>query len=110
VLQAIEDIENQPMQSAAFDEAVAFFTRSGSWAESRTMIGDFLELHRDDLEIIGQRCIDARVRREQLPPEARRRSADAPSATPLKLARLIARRQRGHSPASYPPAFTAMTI
>jgi hypothetical protein len=60
VLQALEDIENQPVQSAAFAEAVAFFTRSGAWAEARTMIGDFLELHRDELESIGRRCIDAR--------------------------------------------------
>jgi hypothetical protein len=104
VLQAIEDIENQPMRSTAFDEAVAFFTRSGSWAESRTMIGDFLELHRDDLETIGQRCIDARVTREELPPGARHRSADAPCVTPLKLARLIARRQGARSRTSYPPA------
>src|ERR1700693_2331531 len=64
VLQPIEEIEKQLMQSIAFDEAVAFFSGSGSWAESRTMIGDFLELHRDDLATIGQRCIDARVNRE----------------------------------------------
>jgi hypothetical protein len=91
VLQAIEDIENQPMQSIAFDEAVAFFTRSGTWAESRTMVGDFMELHRDDLETIGKHCINARANREELPPE--QQSPDALSVTPMKLARLVARRE-----------------
>ena len=99
VLQAIEDIENQLMQSIEFDEAVAFFTASGSWAESRTMIGDFLELHRDDLASIGTHCIDARVTREQLPPEAQRRSPDALCLAPLKLARLAARRRASVRPA-----------
>jgi hypothetical protein len=97
VLQAIEDIENQPMQSIAFDEAVAFFTRSGRWAESRTMIGDFLELHRDDLETIGKHCINARVTREELPPEPQQQSPDAVCVTPLKLARLVAGREAGRS-------------
>jgi hypothetical protein len=97
VLQAIEDIENQPMQSIAFDEAVAFFTRSGTWAESRTMVGDFLELHRDDLETIGKHCINARATREELPPESRQQSPDVLSAMPLKLARLVASRESKRS-------------
>jgi hypothetical protein len=101
VLQAIEDIENQPMQSIAFDEAVAFFTRSGLWAESRTMVGDFLELHCDDLETIGKHCISARTTKEEMPPEVRGQSPDVPSVTPLKLARLVARREARRSRASH---------
>ena len=90
VLQAIADIESQPTQSATFAEAVAFFTRSGAWAESRTMIGDFLGLHRDNLEAIGKRCIDARNAREASTREVR--SRDVLGMTPLKLARQVARR------------------
>lgn len=97
VLQAIEDIETQPMQSLVFADAVAFFTRSGSWAESRSTIADFLDMHRDELEAIGRRCIDARRTREELPPEARRRSPDTPCVTSIKLARLVARRQTARS-------------
>jgi hypothetical protein len=72
------------------------------------MIGDFLELHRDDLATIGQRCIDARVNREELPTDARRRSPDAPCVTPLKLARLVARRQSARTRASLRPALTKL--
>src|SRR4051812_13065563 len=92
VLQAIEDIETQPMQSLVFADAVAFFTRSGSWAESRSTIADFLDMHRDELEAIGRRCIDSRRSREDLQTEARRQSPDTPCVTPLKLARLAAKR------------------
>ena len=97
VLQAIEDIESQPMQSLDFANAVAFFTRSGTWAKSRTIIEDFLDMHRDELEAIGRRCIDARRSREALPSEARRRSPGAQCLTPLKLARLVARRLAARS-------------
>jgi hypothetical protein len=90
VLQAIADIESQPTQSATFAEAVAFFTRSGAWAESRTMIGDFLGLHRDNLEAIGKRCIDARNAREASTREVRPRNVLG--MTPLKLARQVERR------------------
>jgi hypothetical protein len=113
VLQALEDIENQPVQSAAFAEAVAFFTRSGAWAEARTMIGDFLELHRDELESIGRRCIDARHARDKLTAGTLRRSTDMLYDSPLHLARLVARRRtakpRGfhmqiQGPRTMPPA------
>ncbi len=90
VLQAIEDIETQPMQSLVFADAVAFFTRPGSWAESRSTIADFLDMHRDELEAIGRRCIDSRRFSEDLQTEARRQS---PCGTPLKLARSVARRR-----------------
>ena len=77
VLQALEDIESQPTQSLDFADAVAFFTRSGAWADARTMIGDFLELHRDELGSIGRRCIDARHVRDELAAETLRRSGHA---------------------------------
>jgi hypothetical protein len=76
VLQALQDIESQSIQSAVFAEAVEFFTRSGAWAEARTMIGEFLELHRDELESIGRRCVDARHVRDKLAAETLRRSTD----------------------------------
>ncbi len=87
VLQAIEDIETQPMQSLVFADAVAFFTRSGSWAESRSTIADFLDMHRDELEAIGRRCIDARRFSEDLQTEAGRQSPDTPCVTPLNAMR-----------------------
>jgi hypothetical protein len=91
VFQALQDIESQPIQSAAFAEAVAFFTGSGAWAEARTMIGDFLELHRDELESIGKRCIDARHARDRLAAEIPRPSTDMLYDSPLHLARLVVR-------------------
>ena len=93
VLQALEDIESQPIESAAFAEAVAFFTRSGAWAEARTMIGDFLELHRDELESIGRRCIDARHARDRSAAETLRRSTNMRYDSPLRLARMVPRRR-----------------
>jgi hypothetical protein len=68
VLQALDDIEGQPIGSLEFGHAVAFFSGVGAWAESRTIIGDFLEFHRDDLEALGKRCINARYAREGLLP------------------------------------------
>jgi hypothetical protein len=100
VLKAIEDIQGQPVQSAAFAEAVAFFTSSGAWAESRTMIGDFLEFHRDDLEAIGKRCISARRSEEEFTPETLRRSPDELCEASLDLAGLDAREQ-GVMPCSF---------
>jgi hypothetical protein len=94
VLQALQDIESQPIESAAFAEAVAFFTRSGAWAEARTMIGDFLELHRDELESIGRRCIDARHARDRSAAETLRRSTNMLYDTPLHLARVVASGRR----------------
>ena len=53
------------------------------------MIGDFLGLHRDDLESVDKRCIDVRSAREASTREVR--SPDALSMTLLKLARLDVR-------------------
>ena len=57
------------------------------------MIGDFLELHRDELESIGRRCIDARHVRDKLAAETLRRSTDMLYDSPPHLARLVARRR-----------------
>jgi hypothetical protein len=66
VLQAKDDIQNGPLRSIEYAQAVAFFTGAGEWAHTRTMIGDFLELHRDDLEAFGRRCIYERLKAEGL--------------------------------------------
>src|SRR4051812_20882529 len=68
VLQAKDDIENEPLGSVDFTQAVAFFIGSGNWAQNRTVIGDYLDLHRDDLEKLGRRCINARRAAEGLEP------------------------------------------
>jgi hypothetical protein len=94
VLQALDDIWGQPMGSIDFLQAAAFFTGAGAWAESRTIIGDFLELHRDDLEALGKRCIDARHTRESLPPEKGRRSPSELSEALLILSGPVAFPQR----------------
>lgn len=74
VLQALEDIESQPTQSLDFADAVAFFTRAGSWAGWRSTIADFLDMHRDELEAIGRRRITERIAREGMPSEGQCRS------------------------------------
>jgi hypothetical protein len=68
VFQAREDIRLQPQDSLEYDQAIAFFTGVGEWAEMRTMIGDFLEMHRDDLEFAGRRVINQRRALDGLPP------------------------------------------
>ena len=90
VLQALDDIWSRPMASLDYHEAVDFFIGSGAWAESRTTIGDFLELHRDDLTMLGKRCIDARHTRESLLPEKRRRSPSELSKVLLNLSERVA--------------------
>lgn len=61
VIQALRDISEQSTNSMIFSEAVAFFTGSGQWARARTTVGDFLSLHRDDVEAIGRRGIEMRL-------------------------------------------------
>jgi hypothetical protein len=68
VLQAKEDVENAPLHSIDFAQAVAFFIGSGDWVQNRTAIGDYLDLHRDDLERMGRRCINQRRVSEGLQP------------------------------------------
>jgi hypothetical protein len=66
VLQARDDIQSEPLRSNEYAQAVAFFTGGGEWANTRTMIGDFLDLHRDDLEAFGRRSINERRMSEGL--------------------------------------------
>jgi hypothetical protein len=101
VLQALGDIWGQPIGSLDFSQAVAFFTGSGAWAESRTKIGDFLGFHRDDLEEAGRRCINARRASEGLPLETLRPSANGLSKKLLKMPGHLALPQRGN-PHAYP--------
>ena len=68
VLQAKSDIETEPLGSLDFTQAVAFFIGSGQWVQNRAVIGDYLDLHRDDLEKLGRRCINARRAAEGLEP------------------------------------------
>jgi hypothetical protein len=68
VLQAKDDIENLSLDSVEFEQAVAFFIGRGDWVQNRTAIGDFLNLHRDDLEKAGRRCINRRRVSEGLEP------------------------------------------
>ena len=63
--QALDDLENEPLHSASFGEAQAFFTGAGSWGESRRTVGDFLQMHPDELKRIGERHLKARLAREQ---------------------------------------------
>jgi len=72
VLQAKEDVEHQPFNSIAYDQAVAFFVGGGAWAESRSALADCLEVHPDDIERVGRRCIAARRKLDGLPPDAGR--------------------------------------
>lgn len=64
VLQAKEDILTAPLNSIEYDQAVAFFTGGGEWSKVRVSVGDFLELHHDDLVRCGRRCIDDRLKIE----------------------------------------------
>jgi hypothetical protein len=81
VLQAKEDIENAQLDSIEFTQAVAFFISSGEWAKNRTAIGDFLDLHRDDLEKLGRRCINERRVSEGFEPLRPRQPRPMPART-----------------------------
>jgi hypothetical protein len=96
VLQALDDIWSRPMASLDYSQAVAFFTGAGTWAEARTIIGDFLEFHGDDLEALGKRCIDARHTREALPSKTPFLSADALSTTLIKPSRQVTGQQKAN--------------
>ncbi len=73
VLQAKEDVERQPFNSIAYDQAVAFFVGGGAWAESRSALADCLDVHPDDIERVGRRCIAARRKLDGLPPDTGQR-------------------------------------
>ena len=65
VLQAKADVEQQPIDSVLFDQAAAFFVSGGSWAESRAIVADVLEMHPDDLVRQGRRWIAERRQQEE---------------------------------------------
>jgi hypothetical protein len=104
VLQAKDDIENLSLDSVEFAQAVAFFIGSGDWVQTRTAIGDFLNLHRDDLEKAGRRCINRRRVSEGLGPLLARQ----PWPTPAHTARTVEHRPEPQ-PASPPPSLLQPT-
>jgi hypothetical protein len=67
VLQAKADIETEPLNSIDFTQSVAFFIGSGDWVQNRIAIADYLNLHRDDLEKLGRRCINLNPAFDALP-------------------------------------------
>jgi hypothetical protein len=99
VLQAKDDIEILALDSVEFSQAVAFFIGSGDWVQNRTAIGDFLNLHRDDLEKAGRRCINKRRVSEGLEPLL----AGQPWPTPARTATKVEHRPESQ-PASPPPS------
>jgi hypothetical protein len=67
--QSIDDIADEPLGSTEYDDAAAFFTGGGEWALSRSAVAGHIDLHPDDLERCGRRCIAARRVAEGLPIE-----------------------------------------
>jgi len=65
VLQAKEDLVEEPIGSLLYNDAKAFFLSGGEWARSRTNIADCLEMHPDDLGRCGKRWIAERRARDQ---------------------------------------------
>ncbi len=68
VLQARADLEDEPIDSVVFSQAVAFFVGRGEWAASRANVADWLGMHPDELGRCGERWIAERRRREGLEP------------------------------------------
>ncbi len=68
VLQAQEDIRSEPLDSVNYAQAVHFFIGAREWADARARISDHLDMHRDDLEACGRRCINERRAAEGLDP------------------------------------------
>lgn len=87
VLQAKADVENEPIGSILFNQAVAFFVSRGEWADSRRIVADCLDMHPDDLSRRGERWIAERRQREGLPPEQR---SAARGKDPLALPNIVA--------------------
>jgi hypothetical protein len=104
VLQAKTDIENEPLDSIHFAKAVAFFIGSGAWAENRVAVGDYLDLHRDDLERLGRRCINARRIAEGLEPLLPRQPW--PTVARAKPAEVQRFQPKARSQPARPPQFS----
>ncbi len=87
VLQAKADLDHEPVGSLLFNQAAAFFTSRGEWAESRAIVADCLEIHPEELCRRGERWIADRRQQEGLAPN----QPPAPrSTTPKRLPRLEA--------------------
>jgi len=96
VIQALDDIETEPMASVSFTDAEAFFTRMGAWGEARMAIADFLDLHPDDLERVGRRALAMRRAGEaSRPTAARLRRAILPVRTPEFVPLVIQTKPQG---------------
>lgn len=81
VLQARDDVQQEPFDSVAYTAAAAFFASPGDWASSRQAIADCLALHVDDLTRMGRRALNLRRAEHGLAPLA---LVDPPgAATPL---------------------------
>jgi len=80
---AIFDIEFGPFESVEYNQAVAFFTSDGAWAESREVIADAIDLHPDDLSRAGRRAISRRRRALGLPDNV----PDVPPKKPTRAER-----------------------
>jgi hypothetical protein len=107
ILQAKADIQTEPMGSIDFNQAVEFFTGGGAWARTRTAIGDYLDLHGDDLERLGRQYINRRLLAEGLEPLAGRKPAvTAPKTVQARSTelRLVAARPTAAPLEPAPPA------
>jgi hypothetical protein len=69
VLRAVADIASEPLGSVEYNDATVFFTAGGEWAFSRSAVAGHVDLHPDDLERAGRRCIAARRAAEGMPVE-----------------------------------------
>jgi hypothetical protein len=108
VLQAKSDIETEPLESLEYAHAVAFFTSGGEWTQMRAIVGDFLQLHHDDIERFGRRCIEQRrsaegldplpLHREPKKPEVRQHDAGGPAPTHAPVLPISTATGTGHSP------------
>jgi hypothetical protein len=90
ILQARDDLADEPIGSIEYENAISFFTAAfGPWAQSREAIADQLGFHADDIERLGRTVIAARRAAEGLPPEAPSVESK-PAAQPAPLPALVA--------------------
>jgi hypothetical protein len=87
--QSIDDIADEPLGSTEYGDAAAFFTGGGEWAISRSAVAGHIDLHSDDLERCGRRCIAARRVAEGLPIEIIRAKAPAVPMASLPMLEAI---------------------
>lgn len=91
LLQAKEDLRDEPIDSIDYNAAVAFFTGGGEWTIARRDIADLLEIDPDALRRLGHRWVGERRLAEGLAPEPVRAATPAvPRAEPRPVPKLIA--------------------